>query len=280
MLPLSVPIGSLSVYLSNIMLIVSWLLFSFVFWRGLRRWGIEEDRIFDNTFYSTIAALIFARFFYVITHWHIFAGKSWLLIAALWVTPGLSWLGGLIGGTVVSVVIGRMHKIRAGWILDTLALALPLPIIIGKFASFVHVLEVGRTAMLPWSVMYANAQGLRHPVQLYEMLTMAFLSLAIVRLNVIAARKKLRHGLVGMWFFFFYSSTTFLLEFFKDTPVYWGSLTANQWVLIGIFAESVGVLYIRGGGKEQMRRVIRTVRSFITKKGLRLYAAISKRHID
>ena len=55
--------------------------------------------------------------------------------------------------------------------------------------------------------------------------------------------------------FSFVCVSAFLLEFAKDARVYWGSLSANQWVLIGIFAECIGVLYVRGGGRETLRPI-------------------------
>lgn len=280
MLPVVIPVGWFSVYTVNVLLVLAWLIFSFQFWRGMRRWGVEEDRIFDLTFYSSIAALIGARFLYVITSWQLFEGKSWLLPLALWVLPGLSFPGGIMGGLLSIVSLSRSYKIRVGWVLDTLSMALPLPIIIGETASILGGMVTGKPGDVPWAVRYGDSGIPGHPVQLYMMIGMVFLTLVIARLSVISVRKKLPYGIVGMWFFLLYSVLWFVLEFFKDTPVYWGGLSANQWILIGVFAESVGVLYVRGGGKQKLRTVSRTVSSFIRKKGTSIYAAISKRNAD
>jgi prolipoprotein diacylglyceryltransferase len=86
--------------------------------------------------------------------------------------------------------------------------------------------------------------------------------------------------MVGIWFFLWYSVLMFTLEFMKDSHVYLGSLTANQWILIGIFAECIGVGYVRGGGRESIRPMTHAVHSFLEEKGKKLYGSISKRHAD
>jgi len=280
MIPFSFPILPFSVYIGNILFLLAWFIFSFLFWRGLRRWGVEEDRIFDLTFYATLAACMMARAGFVLTNWHLFAGKSPLLIAALWVTPGLSWLAGLVGGIAALVSLSRGYKVRLGHVLDAASFAFPLSIIVGEAASFVDGLEVGKAAPVPWAIVYGSHPGTRHPVQLYEMIAVFFIALLMIRITAECMKKKVPYGIAGVWFFVLYSVTMFVLELFKESRVYWGSLTANQWVLIGIFAECMGVLYVRGGGRQAMRPVWHMIQSFIQKKGKQIYAAVSRKHTD
>jgi hypothetical protein len=84
-----------------------------------------------------------------------------------------------------------------------------------------------------------------------------------------AAAKKWPYGMVGMIFFLLFSTGMFLLELLKESSVYW-VVTANQWILIGFFGESIGALYVRGGGRGQIRPLIRRI-------GGKIYAAIPKR---
>lgn len=278
MLPLVFPIAHVSVYVANIFIVFAWGAYSFLFWRGLRRWAIEEDRVFDLTFYSTLVAIVTARLGYVASHWELFAGKSMLLTAALWIAPGLSWLCGLIGGLATLILLSRQYKVRLGLVLDTLAVALPLPIIVGEIASLLDGLEIGARTAVPWSIRFVGAVGNRHPVQLYEMVALVIISFIIIRLSEVSVLKKWAYGMVGIWFFLLYSLLMFVLEFVKDSHVYWGRLTANQWILIGIFAECIGVIYVRGGGRESIRPHVHAVRAFLEEKGKHIYATVSKRH--
>ncbi len=269
--------GHIAIYAANILLVVSWMVFSFLFWRGLRRWAIEEDHIFDLTFYSTLVAFAAARLGFVFTHGELFAGKSILLVAALWISPGLSWIAALVGGLATVVLLSRQYKVRLGLVLDVLATALPLPMIIGEIASLLNGLEIGAKTTVPWAVHFVGVTGGRHPVQVYEMAALVCLSWLVIRITDHAARKKWAYGMIGIWFFLCYSVLMFMLEFMKDSHVYWGGLHVNQWILVGIFAECIGVVYVRGGGRETFRPYTHAVRSFLEEKGKKFYATISKR---
>lgn len=262
----------------NFMVVVAWLMFSFLFWRGLRSYAVEEDRVFDLTFYSTLSAFIVARLGFVVTHWELFSGKSLLLIVALWVSPGLSWLGGLIGALALFVLLARRYKVRLGLVLDTLAVALPLPIIIGEVGSLLTASERGTSTRLPWGIRMNTDSLVRHPVQLYEMIALVCISFLVLRLTNLSVKRKWPYGLVGIWFFLLYAVSGFALEFVKETHVYWSTLTANQWMLIGIFAECIGVLYVRGGGREHLRPVALKFVQFFAEKGKKLHESISRRH--
>lgn len=277
MMPLTFPIAHVSIFAANILFVLSWATFSFLFWRGLRRWAVDEDRIFDLTFYATLVSFVVARAGFIVTHWSVFVGRSPLLMLALWIAPGLSWLGTLLGGLGTLVMLSRQYKVRLGLVLDTLSTALPLPIIIGEIASLLNGLEIGVPSSVPWAIRFVGYDGVRHPVQLYEMIALVGISALIVKISAMAVRKKWAYGMVGISFFMIYSFLMFMLEFLKDSRVYWGQLRVNQWILIAVFAECIGVVYVRGGGREAIRPLIHAVHSFIEKKGKSIYAAIPKR---
>ncbi len=277
MFPILFTIGTVSLYSTSVTIVLAWLVFSFLFWRGLRAGGATEDHIFDLTFYATIVAFIAARAGYIVTHWDTFVGKSSLLMLALWVAPGLSWLSGLVGGLATLVFLSRQQKIRLGHVLDTLPVALGFPIIIGKLGSLLDGTEIGKQTALIWGVNLSGHAGLRHPVQLYEMIAMGVIGICMLRIARRAVHQKWAYGIVGVWFTLLYSVVMFALEFFKDSRVYWGNITANQWMLIGIFAESVGVLYVRGGGRERIRPLFRSMHTKLGQIGKNIYEKLSRR---
>ena len=279
MMPITVPFYQGTIHIMNVFLVCSWLIFSFLFWRGLRRWGIDEDHIFDLTFYSSIVTFIVSRAGFVLTHPDIFVGKSLLLVAALWIAPGFSWLFGFIGGLATLVMLSRFYKVRLGLVLDTIALALPLPIIVSEVGSLFTGIEMGKPSMLPWAIRQGKNAVARHPIQFYDMIAVLLLALVVTRLSSIAVKKKWAYGLLGVWFILLYSLVSFGLEFLKDTRVYWGNLSANQWLLIGIFAESIGVLYIRGGGREFMRPILMKIADQGSRIRKGLYAIVSRKNV-
>lgn len=259
MYPILLQWGPVHIFSFSVSLVLAWLVFSFLFWRVLRSSGTDEDKIFDLTFYATIVALIVARAAFVATHQELFA-DTWLKIIALWVQPGLSWYGALFGGIATLVSMSRGIKVRLGLVLDALAIALPPAFIVGLAGAFLDGTIVGKLASFP---------GGRHPVALYEILGLFGVMIAVRLVGRRAAQNKRPYGFVGVWFFIFYSFIMFFLELTVEARVYWLSLSLNQWVLVSMFAESLGALYVRGGGREAVRPLL-----------YKLYAKFSKRRSE
>jgi len=275
MYPILVSLGPVTIFSFSVFLIVAWLIFSFLFWRSLRSSGTEEDRIFDLTFYATIVAFVCARGAFVIMHWELFS-DTWLKILALWVQPGLSLYGGILGGVATLVYMSRSTKVRLGLVLDALATALPFALIAGLIGAFLDGAIVGKMTEVPWALRVVGHVGRRHPVALYEIVALVLLIPVQFALMRKALRDKKPYGVLGVWFFMLWSSVMFILELFKESRVYW-TFTANQWVLIAIFAESLGALYVRGGGRESVRPLIHKMRSVVTRITGGIYAKFSNR---
>ncbi|MBI2404777.1 prolipoprotein diacylglyceryl transferase [Candidatus Gottesmanbacteria bacterium] len=270
MQPILFSIAGIPVFSLGFFLVVAWLVFSFIFWKLLYRVGVEEKRIFDLTFYATLAALIVSRVTFVFVHPSLFSG-SWLKVAAIWVQPGFSLYGGLVGGIATVVYLSRKYKVRLAFVLDAWALAFPVALMFGKIGSLLDATEVGREVQVPWAISYGGHVGTRHPVQFYEIGVLLFLLIISIILGRRAVREKWPYGLVGVWFFLLFSIFMFIIEFMKESVVYAMRLNLNQWILVAMFAESIGAFYVRGGGRETLRPTLRRL-------GGALYAKIKRTH--
>lgn len=267
MYPLLVSFGAFHLYSFSVFVVLAWLVFSFLFWRALRSQGIDEEHIFNLTFYSTLSAFIFARLVFVLLNMELFRGAP-LKIAALWIQPGMSLYGALVGGLLVLVSLCRRYKVRVGHVLDAVGPAYGAAFIIGTLGAFLDGTYVGIVTNLPWGVRFVGHLGRRHPVELYEIAAMVCILIFIAVLSRRGSQKKWPYGVLGLWFFASTSTLMFLLEFFKDTRVYLNTLRANQWILVAIFAETIGAFYVRGGGREAIRPLVNR---------LKTYAKFSKR---
>jgi phosphatidylglycerol:prolipoprotein diacylglycerol transferase len=265
--PLLVSFGSFHLYSFSVCLVLAWFLFSFLFWRALRGQGVDEEYIFNLTFYGTIAAFVCSRIVFVILNTELFR-ESPLKIAALWVQPGMSLYGGLIGGFLVLIFLCRTYKVRAGHVLDAFGPAYGGAFIIGAIGAFLDGTYVGRITNLPWAVRFVGHVGKRHPVEVYEIIAMIVILVVLSFMVRRGAQNKWPYGLLGLWFFAATSVSMFVLEFFKDTRVYFTTLSANQWILVALFAETIGAFYVRGGGREAIRPLVNR---------LKTYAKFSKR---
>lgn len=258
MMPVLFSIGSFHIYSLSVGLLVAWFVFSFVFWRLMRNQGIDEERIFDLTFYGTLSAFLFARLGFVVTNLDLFRGDL-LRIAALWIVPGMSLFGALIGGLATVVYLSRSYKVRLGHVLDSISISFGWAYLIGLIGAFLDGSYVGYPLTAMWAVRYAGHLGTRHPVQAYEAIAVFVILIVVTILARMSKAKRWPYGIIGLWFFLLWSIAEFLLEFLKDTHVYLGHLRANQWVLVALFAETLGAFYVRGGGREHIRPFINTI---------------------
>lgn len=251
---------------------LAWLVFSFVFWKMLRSQGVEESRIFDLTFYATIVALVAGRTLFVLLHLSLFSDNA-LKVAAIWVQPGFSLYGGLVGAMGTMVFLSRKYKVRLAYVLDAWALAFPMSLLFGEIGSFLDASVVGKLTTLPWGISYLGHIGARHPVQLYEGIMLLILCIFSLIAFKHATREKWAYGLIGIWFFLLFSFVMFLVEFIKESGVYFLGLNVNQWILVAICAESLGALYIRGGGRERVRPLLRQIGGFFYVRFIKRFRA-------
>lgn len=255
MYPILFSLGHFSLYSFSVFLVFAWCIFSFLFWRNLRADGVDEDRIFDLTFYATLSAFVISRAAFVLFHWELFS-ETWLKAVAIWVQPGLSLYGALLGFLLTLISICRTHKVRLGLAIDAFALSFPPAMIVGLIGVFLDGTIIGKITQLPWGLHIVGQVGRRHPLALYEMLFIFFVVAFISWYSRRSAVKKRPYGTIGVWLFLIYSIGMFLLEFTQESQVYLISLSANQWILIALFAESLGAFYVRGGGRERLRPII------------------------
>lgn len=258
MLPILFSIGSFHFYSLSLFLILAWLIFSFVFWRILRDEALPEEKIFDLTFYATLASLVGGRMLFIILNPDIF-GVSFIKMLAIWVAPGISFWGALVSGVAALVFISRKKGIRVGYILDALAVALPVAFVPGAIGAILDGAEVGLPTKLPWAVRYVGYVDLRHPLGLYEVILFIVMALTMIFLRQRSKKRDWPYGLVGIWFFIILTICLFGLEFFKVSGLYLKGLSANQWIAIAVFAETIGAFYVRGGGRELVRPILRRV---------------------
>lgn len=145
-------------------------------------------------------------------------------ILAVW-QGGMSFHGGMLGVVVALALFAWTNGLRVLGVADTLAIATPPGILLGRIANFINAELWGRPTDLPWGVVFPGdaaqncpgVEGLcaRHPSQLYEAgLEGLILGLLLIALAASGALR--RPGLITGVFLSGYAVSRFLVEFVRQ----------------------------------------------------------------
>jgi len=171
----------------------------------------------------------------IIGAWAIGSANS---LRGLIAAPSHSIAGALAGGIVAVELWKAIHKVRAS---TGGALVLPIcvGIIVGRFGCFFAGLPddtYGVPTSLPWAVDLGDGVG-RHPVQLYESVTMAAFLAVYLRARINHAGWARHHAFHAM--IIFYAAQRFVWEFLKPYPAVLGPLNLFHFLMLGLVAYGI-----------------------------------------
>lgn len=207
-------------------------------WREqtLRLSGIVEPSYFLSL---AVGALIGA--------WALGSGNS---LRSTIVAPSHSIAGALAGGIIAVEVWKRVHRVRVS---TGGAFVLPIcvGIVIGRLGCFfagIADYTYGVPSGAPWAVDLGDGVA-RHPVQLYESLSMLAFTLAYLHARLNGARWARDHAFQAM--IIFYACQRFAWEFLKPYPAVVGPLNLFHLLMLGLIA--YGILWWRRGSGTELR---------------------------
>lgn len=278
MYPILFSIGPFSLFSFSLFLLLSWCVWSYLFWRQLKASAAVAPAIFDTMFWVTVWGFIISRLQYVLFHIGQFQ-SNWLRVFTLWIQPGLGLYFAVMCGVLVSLWCKKLLKVSNGDILDAWAYSFPPAYIIGLFGSLLDGGIVGTQTTLPWAIRYIGTEGLRHPVQLYTIGAIMIWQLGfyIVKKNEAAASYFRIPGNFAVWMALFVSLALFFIEFLTKRVVYFNFISVNQFLCILVFGQCLGSLFVVRGGYRIVAGKIQNGIFFIRRKVGGLYERISKR---
>ncbi|SFW54136.1 prolipoprotein diacylglyceryl transferase [Sinomicrobium oceani] len=156
---------------------------------------------------------------------------------------GLASHGGAIGVLLALIYYHRKYKVPLLWLLDRIAIAIPLTGTCIRLGNFMNSEIYGKPTHSNWGVVFMRDDLIpRHPTQLYE--ATAYIAIFIL-LELCYRNKKLRQqgGFIFGLFLMTLFSARFLIEFFKENQVGFedamiinmGQVLSIPFILLGIF---------------------------------------------
>ncbi len=198
---------------------------------------LAEQDLDNLMLYLVIGIVIGARIFYILLYNLDFYLQQPLEMIKLW-HGGLSFHGGLVGGIVAGLLFCRRKKLSFLKVADLISIPLALALFFGRIANFINGELYGRVTQAPWAVKFRDADGFRHPSQLYE----AAKNAVIFMMLLVLRKKKLKDGMVFASFIILYGILRFFIEFFREPEVYVGILTMGQ--LLSLIVAIAGIMLL------------------------------------
>src|SRR3989344_3025398 len=151
------------------------------------------------------------------------------------------WLmmGVIIGSRLYSVFIWnpshylycKKHKLRILHVADVIAIPVVFALALGRIANFINGELYGPITDLPWCVQFPDAEGCRHPYQIYA----AIKRFAVVGILVLLKQSSHKEGFIFFTTVLLLGIGRFTLDFLREDVLYAG-LSTGQWSSIAMVA--------------------------------------------
>jgi len=226
----------------------------------IMRWMFIREgvslRVLDDLFvYIFLGVLIGARLGHVLFYDPSYYLHNPMEIPQIW-KGGLASHGAFIGVFVAGFIfVRRHHSISYLWILDRMAIPVPLAAAFVRFGNLFNSEIFGKPTSAPWAFIFERVDRIpRHPTQLYEAITYLFIFLLMLFLYNKKGLREKKGFYAGVWLAVTFTAR-FLIEFTKerqasfgwDWPLNVGQLLSIVPVALGLFL--VAYAMRRGGSQ-------------------------------
>src|SRR3989344_5403704 len=207
-----------------------------------KKLSLNKDDTADFLLYIIIGTVLGARTLYVVVYNLPFYLSNPFEIIAVW-HGGLSFHGGLIGAAIAGFYFCKRKKIDFYEIADISVIPLALGLALGRLGNFINGELYGRITDVPWAVKFPDAEGFRHPSQIYESIKnlIIFFALWVIK------DKNLPKGFMFWLFVTMYGSFRFLIEFFREPDpqlgYFFNYFTMGQFLTFAMFLFGSFMIY-------------------------------------
>lgn len=177
--PVLFTIGQFAVSTFGFFLLLSFLLSTYVIWRIIRVYEVDEERVFDLILLTFIGALVGARVLFVVLNYPQFMDPLKVLLINRY--PGLSFWGGLLGGYLALRFFCSKLKSDFWQMADFAFVGLFLGLALSEFGCLFAGCDYGRVSNLPIVITQVGVVSKRFPIQLFESIVYLILFITLWR---------------------------------------------------------------------------------------------------
>ena len=206
--------------------------------RGHGRLHLSLREVWSLSLFIGIGVLVGGRAVEIAFDEWSFYREHLRLIPAFWL-GGMATHGLMLGGAVGAALFALQYRKPFLLLADALVIPAAFLMGIGRLGNFIDGQIVGAVTEVWWAVKFPDADGVRHPVVLYDgaknLLLMAYL-LHVRRVNTTP-------GATAARFMFWYAFPRFLIDLFRDYPSHRLALGTGQTLNIVMALLGAALLY-------------------------------------
>ena len=235
----------------GVMMAVGFLVSAWIVAQRLREYGADPEQSSTLLIYAMVGGVVGSKLYFAIDE-SLRTGASFLPL--LLSRAGITWYGGLIGGTLLVTLATRLHGLSTRMIASCMATAAPFGQACGRIGCFLVGDDYGRPTDLPWGIAFPKGAPPTtvpvHPTQLYEVAWLLLLG------TLLWQRRRSSRFLFGEYLLGA-GIGRFMIEIWRvNTRVAYG-LTEPQWIALGLVAlGGLGCLYFRSRPEPRLSNAI------------------------
>lgn len=197
--------------------------------------GLNVKLLQDSIAVAAIAGIVGARLFYVLFYHPALIWTDFLETFAIW-DGGMSIFGGLAGGLLGCIYILKKNKVQILNYIETMVMALPLGLGIGRLGCFLIHDHPGTVTNFFLGIQYPDGL-IRHDHGLYLSINGFVLALVFAYLY-----KKGYKGNYSGFFLIWYGVVRFLLDFWRVNEVIFLGLKPGQYFALAFIAVGIVIM--------------------------------------
>lgn len=250
--PILLKIGNITIYWYSIMILIGFLIASYLITKESKKFNIKKEIITDMLFYTIIIGILGARLYYVIFNLDYYS-KNILDIFKVW-EGGLAIHGGIIAGAIFIIIYTKNKNLNTLKILDICVPGLLIGQALGRWGNFFNqeahgpITSIEHLKYLPKFIqkgMYIDGNYYM-PTFLYESI-LCIIGLIIIL--IIRRKLKIKNGQITGFYLIWYGIIRFIIESFRTDSLMLSILKQAQ--IISIIMIIIGVILITKGNKNE-----------------------------
>ena len=204
----------------------------------IRRFGFNNDLLFDALVAALPSAIVGARLYYVIWEWGYYS-KYPSEIIAVW-HGGMAIYGGIIGALIAVAVYGRVKRGSIPGMFDVAALGLLIGQCLGRWGNFING-EAHGTLTDSVLGMTVNGYGPFHPTFLYESVWTA---LGFVVLHLVSVYFYRFRGQIFLSYLVWYGAGRAVIEGLRTDSLYIGQTDIRVSQVVAVVSCITGLVLL------------------------------------